>query len=330
MKKQELFIGIAFLLVLVTRVSAQNQRLLGSNALVYELPKITTVPPLYPGQPIDVSEAYLLFDEGLRQSNLGGTDHYFQRMGYGDTSKYIVNLIYRVDDDNPLSFFSYCTESSSSYLTGPGYAFASFSQNIPRMYQDSGITDLLVLSDIISDIRVTDTARTLDTLSSSPLRIVAVTCQILDEIKGKMVPQCPSDLYGQKKSGIHPLSTAPFLTSAVAADTGGCLQFQYSLDWYSDTVGYSLHKLGDSVNGDWIRKDSEYIVFLRLSFLTSDTSQHDYFTISPIIGGACVGMYPVRNGLVYDPRNDFGFGLGLTPNEFKTQLRARIYALTNP
>ena len=328
---QKYLIGIAWILGVVSSTPAQSQRMLGNNALVYKLPWITTVPPIYPGQPEAVSEAYQLFDKELRLSKLNETDDFFKRMGYGDTSKCFVNMIYRVDDDNPLSFFSYRTESSRSYQTGPGYAFNSFCNNISRMYRDSGITDVLVYSGIISDIKVTDTAMKLDTLShGNPLRMVAVTCQILDEIKGKMVPQCPSDYYSQK-SRIHPLSTAPFLTSAVPADTGACLQFQYSLDWYYDNAGFS-HKFGDSVNGDWIRKDSEYIVFLSLSYLTSDTAHHYCFTIMPAVvrWGSCVGMYPVRNGIVYDPRNDFGFGYGLTPDEFKSKLRARINNILNP
>jgi hypothetical protein len=322
---------VASSLAFVSSVSAQYQRIVGSNALVYKLPWITIDPPVYPGQPKAVSDAYQFFDKELRQSKLNATDDFFKKMGYGDTSKYFMNAIYRVDDDNPLSFFSYKTEPNVNYITGPNYAFISFCNNISRMYNDSGITDVLVYSDIISDIRVTDTARKLDALTpTNPLRMVAVTCQILDEIKGKMVPACPSEYLGGKIS-VHPHSTAPFLTSAVQADTGGCLQFQYSLDWHYYNAGFA-HKFGDSVNGDWIRKDSEYIVFLSLSYLTSDTAHHYCFTISPsvVVWGSCMGMYPVRNGLVYDPLNDFGFGYGLTPDEFKSKLRARINNLLHP
>ncbi len=35
-------------------------------------------------------------------------------------------------------------------------------------------------------------------------------------------------------------------------------------------------------------------------------------------------MYPVVDGIVYDPNNDFGFGSGLTKEAFKSALRSRI------
>jgi hypothetical protein len=41
-------------------------------------------------------------------------------------------------------------------------------------------------------------------------------------------------------------------------------------------------------------------------------------------------MDPVRNGYVYDPNNDFGFGNNLTVAQWKAALRNKIYSITHP
>ena len=86
-------------------------------------------------------------------------------------------------------------------------------------------------------------------------------------------------------------------------------------------------------SGTWIKPDSEYIVFLSLIQIKSDSS-YSYFTVQPLWGGfgSTAGMYPVRGGIVVDPHDDFGIGAasGLSVTDWKSRLRARIHKLINP
>jgi hypothetical protein len=86
-------------------------------------------------------------------------------------------------------------------------------------------------------------------------------------------------------------------------------------------------------SGTWIKPDSEYIVFLHLQSVKGD-SLYNYFTVKPIWGafGSSAGMYPVHNGIVSDPFDDFGIGAssGLSVSVWKTRLRSRINKLINP
>ncbi|HVZ41654.1 MAG TPA: hypothetical protein VHI13_20405, partial [Candidatus Kapabacteria bacterium] len=82
--------------------------------------------------------------------------------------------------------------------------------------------------------------------------------------------------------------------------------------------------------GPWVQPDVDYIVLLRLQGIGGDSLYH-YTSVFPVgwFGNACC-MYPVVEGIVYDPHDDFGFGPGRTPAQFITALRARIYSITHP
>jgi len=40
-------------------------------------------------------------------------------------------------------------------------------------------------------------------------------------------------------------------------------------------------------------------------------------------------MFPIENGHVIDPGNEFGFGTNLTVEQWKAALRNHIYSITN-
>ena len=56
-----------------------------------------------------------------------------------------------------------------------------------------------------------------------------------------------------------------------------------------------------------------------------------YFTTFPVMFGSKAGMFPVADGIVQDPHDDFRLGgTGLTVSEWKSRLRAKIYTFTHP
>jgi hypothetical protein len=128
-------------------------------------------------------------------------------------------------------------------------------------------------------------------------------------------------------------NTDAILAQPVNADSGSCLMFEYSPDWskmpLDDTWGPKYDPLYDSVNVEWIKPDSEYIVFLRLVNVGVTTTSN-LFTIYPTMQGlgtsAC--MYPINNGIVQNANNDFGFGANASVADFIAAIRQRIGVLT--
>ncbi|MEO6939206.1 MAG: hypothetical protein ABI444_03575 [Candidatus Kapaibacterium sp.] len=114
------------------------------------------------------------------------------------------------------------------------------------------------------------------------------------------------------------------------------MQFEYAPNWSGgiEDDAPTLLRLRDS-GGNWIRRDSEYIVFLNFRSISSESS-NGYYALFPNWGvfGSSGGMYHIRNGLVFDPNDDFnigaGIGAGLSVADWKARLRARIDLIVNP
>ena len=158
-----------------------------------------------------------------------------------------------------------------------------------------------------------------------PRTAFKVTCNILDLIKGQVIPECIPDTFPIAFHGkSQPLS----------GSSPSCIQFEYRLEWPRINHGDVISNEDSTfvINGHpWIQLDSEYIVYLYLHNLGYDTV-NSYATISPCITAQSKmgGMFPVVGGLVSDWYNEMGFGDGLPVSAYKTALRAKIYSITNP
>jgi hypothetical protein len=85
----------------------------------------------------------------------------------------------------------------------------------------------------------------------------------------------------------------------------------------------------DSSGIPWVRKNSEYIVFLSFAQACSD-SLHTYHILSTFgERSSSNNIYPIIDGRVQDPDNDFGLGTTPTVVEFKTALRQKISTITH-
>ena len=85
----------------------------------------------------------------------------------------------------------------------------------------------------------------------------------------------------------------------------------------------------DSTGKQLTKKNLEYIVFLRPVIICWDTL-YSYYEFWPYNSGSmCYSMYPIIDGIVQDPDNDFGFGTGLTVSVFITDLRNKINTIIN-
>jgi hypothetical protein len=318
-----------------------------TGTLEYSLPLLTSVPPLYIGQPSDVTSSYLWADELMRTTQWNLIDRWIGGLGYGDTMKYLAKLLYEVKDDNPLSLYQWeisgwplggHPDYTWHYKGNPGVSIPELQNQIGINLGDSGRTGFILASDVIADVSVSDTFVQYDSTNVIVPHMVFVHSTILDEIKGQQVPLCVGyDMSTRRKAnGTTAQSYAtPWATYAIPADTGSCLMFEYSPEWSSGIAGDELpygNQLQDST-GYWIKPGGEYIVFLRLAGVGSDTA-NGYFSVQPFWGvfGSQGAMYRVISGIVQDPNDDFGLGAsaGLSVSVWKSRLRERIYNILHP
>jgi hypothetical protein len=309
------------------------------GALLFSMPRDTSVPPVYAGQPPMVTTGYLWLDQAMRSYPEYTIESFFNSLTWSDTMKTFVSVFYQAQDDNPLSFFSWSAKAihPNPYKGDPGQAQVAFEKQIAQIAGDSGRTSSILTADIIADVMVGDTICLTDPTAYSAKDAVLVNSTILDEIKGKQIPLCVGEgMRAHRKNGatIQSSGTVPWATYPVPADTGTCLQFEYSPEWPRASFwgGDQGAILMDSSGSWWIKPGHEYIVFLNFTGIGADNTTN-YFTLNP--GPAALGsggMYPVVDGIVHDFNDDFGLGasVGLPVDIWKSRLRARINKIINP
>jgi hypothetical protein len=292
-------------------------------ALLYNaMPPDTSVPPLYPGQPSQVTTAYLWLDDLMRLEPESAIQSYISSLSWNDTAQTIASNLYQIQDDNPLSYYNWDAQgiNPNPYQGVPGQAELAFINQVSQI-EPTGVVSGLLASEIISDVTVSDTACYTNPSALLATDAILANCVINDEIKGKWVPACPGSPHARKKSpstlGVaSPISALP----ADSASVGTCLQFEYSPEWKQIPSNQFSPLLGG-----WIKPGREYIVFL--SFVGTGGG----FTTWPLLFGTCGGMYPVVGGIVQYPHDDLSLGgTNLTLSAFKAALRAKISALITP
>ncbi len=307
-----------------------------TGPLEFSYPKMSYFPPLSMGMPFDVLIGYVYLDSIFRTVPISVMDSAIGdyrvpnsgAIGYSDTLRKLAKYLYEIDDYDPIRFsqYTHLNAPGTRYPSGgPLYVSKNIFGAITSKFPDTMRTALLCMSDYIAHVKVTGLLNMLDPDSLIPARsAVKVTCNVLDLIKGQVIPGCiPDTLYSSRKA-----------KSATLFGSPSCLQFEYRLDWPRINHG-DLTTNEDStyvINGHpWIQADSEYIVYLSIQSLGYD-SISSYCTIKPRITteSKMGSMYPVVGGIVLDPYDEMGFGMGLTADDYKSKLRARIYSLLHP
>jgi hypothetical protein len=313
-----------------TAVMAQPKPYYGP--LLFSMPRDTSVPPVYPGQPPIVTEGYLWLDQAMRNYQEYQIEGFFNSLTWSDTMKTFASVYYQADDDNPLSFLMWSGKAMhpNPYKGDPGQVQVTFPSRVAQIAGDTGRTGALLTADIMADVMVGDTFAVLEPPAYLQFNMVFVNSTILDEIKGKKVPLCVGeDMRAHRNKGatIQSSGTIPWATYPVPADTGTCLQFEYSPNW-SLIPGDDE---GRAPMGWCVKPGHEYIVFLNFMGVGSDSAR-TYFTLRPGASIGSGGMYPVVDGIVQDPGDDYGIGaaVGLPVDVWKSRLRARINRIVTP
>ncbi len=319
--------------------SAEGQTKPYYGPLLYSMHGDTAVPPVYVGQPPQVTTGYLWIDDVMRLYPETKIDSFFNSLSWGDTMKTLASVFYQAQDDNPLSFYNWSGKllKPNPYKGDIGRVQLQFEHRM-GIALDTGRTYALLTADIISDVFIVDTNCVKDPPNSA-FDMVFVNSMILDEIKGKKVPLCVGEGMrahrNNKGATAQSTGTIPWATYPVSADSGTCLQFEYSPAWHRISgLDYPGPNLIDSLGGWWVKPAHEYIVFLNFMGISHD-SVNGYFTLWPSgaapVNAASGCMYPVVSGIVQDPYDDFGLGgANLSVSLWKARLRARIDKIIHP
>ena len=152
--------------------------------------------------------------------------------------KYLAEILYEVSNDNPLSLFQWEASANPNSITQhlswnysgiPAVEMDELTNKIGAMIPDTGRTGFILACDLIADVTVSDT---MVNSNSQTTPIVFAVSSIKDEIKGTKIPLCVG--YDMRNRGgkdkITTLSSyvIPWATYAVPADTGSCLDLEYS------------------------------------------------------------------------------------------------------
>ena len=320
--------SVAFLLLIVCfsyfSYSQQPPCMPYYQALTFEYPKYPYLPYYTTDMPYEVMLGYIVMDSVCNYGNVSLFDDFLNRQTYNDTIKKIMNYIYRMADWDPYLFkrTQYSLPTSKMH---PATVVEKLIEKSASLSPNYKLYSILLSSCYILHINVTDTLSRTYLYSNIPTPTAIVNYEVLDTIKGRKIPVCKDvsvDSDDEKvKAYIMPNGNS------------NCSQFGYSLFWERDSVSNDIISVGSYdyskslIDKDgilWTKKGKEYIVCLWIVPLCR-TDIFDYVSLkSNVIPSLTCTMYPIENGKVQDPGNEFGFGSSVEVEEFKLLLRQKI------
>lgn len=328
-----IFLQIVFLCSII--IKADEPCNSSYNGLIYRFDKLSFVPPISTEMSEDVAEGYKILDSVRQFGNYYEFTAWFKNLQFNDTLKYILKYYYRMMDYDPISLILYCDyngEYGGSFNLHVSLIQDELQNKILEIPEYVGL-NIILNADYIFHIKVKDTTRVYHPSNGIYNRSLIATADIIDIIKGHRLPAC---VYLNNSNTVKKF--------AQLSNSEHFIQFEFALDWqYGETddivaipvdrngkqwVGVT-NRLVDSNDIPWIKKDREYIVFLHYVLICTD-KQYRYYTLFPFAShSVAYGMYPIVNGIVQDPNNEFGFGTKLNAAEFKAAMRKFIESIVD-
>jgi hypothetical protein len=217
----------------------------------------------------------------------------------------------------------------------------NFPIHVLEKYPDSTQSYALLASDYILHVKVQDTDRIvrpyhLDRFNGEFIHDETLA-NVLDTIKGRVF----STSLG--------LSETDSQTNNITHSAGNRIAFRYNPrmgrsskilegDWrpilrmlcIDGGCGPSRGDATGDMYG-WVKPGKEYIVFLQYQ-QDYEFGQHNHvYVLEPLQGYSLVNyIYPIEDGHVQDPGNEWGLGTSPTTQDFLNGLHKKIEALTHP
>lgn len=294
--------------------------------VVYSFPLLDHRPYLTSDMPLDVLIAYIIADSTARTTNVGMINAFIERQISTDSLLLALRYDYVMSDFDPILYTQWAGGApSGTYKCPPAYIREMLAVALYKTHPAGKLLSLLLASDIIAHVSVEAVDTTTDTSAKWARHANAVTCTIVDIIKGQTLPLC------EVPSSPRTQTTAMYKQ---AADAGACFQFDYRDEWFRFSKETDFGP--ERTMAGWVQPNTEYIVFLQFIGIPGDPSDYNFtnnnwLSLIPTFCSmtATGSLFPIQNGIVIDPDNDFGFGQSLTPSEWKNALRQVILQVKN-
>jgi len=263
-------------------------------------------PPLSIQMPYEIMKAYLTLSEITTHTNYQNFGKFLSsQTGLTDTIRSLFRDYFLLQDYDALLLNKYnLTDFIDSVFT---YKPIIYERDLKQyIYNNSTPLDYMLLNrEFIFHIKVSD----LQKINSAGNNYYMVSSDIIDTIKGKVIPDCSKI--------IMPLSSyeTDSLTEAQPAVPSSCFIFG----------------MRDETNKIVTAPYDEYITFGALSNLCIDSTNNFENFYYNIVHNKYPDwqLIPVSNGMALDTDNVFGFGINLTVDEWKQKLRKRINEIKN-
>jgi hypothetical protein len=308
----------------VSQAQVVTQPMKSDVAFQINVPVIQTFPPLQPWMPRTVTHGYLYFDSLCSTTTREAIDSITSTYTNGDTLTYPVKLLYEMDDYDPVTFnqWLHITPSLAHYKTAPGYVYLNVMRQVAAFVTDTQRTAMVWGPDYIARVKI-NSVQTFDSATAPQFHgQIIVGCQVLDTIKGIEFPPKTQTF------------TAPSKESSESGATND-LRFLYAPAPPrklppQGTIDSLKIRLRDNFRNPSLAIGREYMVFLSVQFLGNDSTTF-VMTMEPTkFKFSAGGLYPIQNGIVEDPDNDFGFGANLPVSSFIAAIRNRIVQQIRP
>ena len=326
---KKLFLILAILLINLPLLNAQAPPCFNVyQGLTFPIQKITNFPPLNTGMPYDVLIGYIVIDSVCVNADLDTVNNFLAKQIYdNDTIKYLKKFWYVMTDYDPFIFNQVMFYTGNkTYKTHPSILYKSCFDFLSSNCSKGDLA--IITSSIIAHIKVSDLKFVFDSNAVLNKEGYIVTGEILDTMKGRVFPSC-KDFYHNDLE-----TESVFLDHELPEN---CLQFEYCRGWTrGDNKDNSIFiegregkKLIDDNGQPYIKGGMEYIIFLK-PVIACDEQNIFHYTIFPNgLYSEMYNLFPVVDGVVIDPEDEFNFGTGLSVEEFKTSLRNRINSIIN-
>jgi len=276
------------------------------------------------GLPLNIALTYATLNWACTNYNDSTVANILDNMTtFNDTLRYFGKYLYELTDYDPMMMALFSRRGRFPIWTlHPRTTSNKILDKYCSLSSNPNLDRMLLYSDYISLITVTDTMRIYDTSMVRVKNGITVTCEINDEIKGSNRPQC----YNLYNSTIKPGKKGSSLTQETTTNAN-CFQFDYKLELPlqmppGGAVFCEICAV-DSLGQPYVKKGKQYLGIFQVYLLCSDSTSNSY-VISPLKTGQQPYLLPVENGMIYDAINEFGLGITNTVQEFVAKLRTRI------
>lgn len=276
----------------------------------YSMPQLASLPPLSGGMSYDEILGYIALDSICRQVEVSQIDSFMQaRLSWDDTVRYMYKYMTTVVDGNPLLVFGINHSVSEWRLSFPDEIRMYLSQAIAKHSPHPNLDLAIARSDYILIVTINDTANVVDTSAKFARTSIIASCDVTDTILGHRIPACSTIPLIQFSSGSS-LGCAVF--DVRREQVGNCRE-QLGLDAADTAIDHSLPQ-----------PSQQYLVFLKLVRLCTDSSNL-YYTLIPVysVGSRC-GIFKIHGGRFSDELNYFNLGSNPLLADVKAEIEARI------